>query len=83
MKLRGIIKNEVGQVIFSREGNFHDEQKCLESLHERVLIDEPTPESLIYNMAARHGGDFQSSPYCLRRHYKDISKLTFIVETYI
>jgi len=77
MKYRGEIKNEKGEVIFSRKSNFENKEKCIEALHQRVCVDIPDEYSLVHNMI--HGGSFENSPYCLKRYYTDISKLTFHV----
>lgn len=76
-KYKGEIINEKGKVIFSRKGNFETKEKCIETLKERVCIDIPSEYSLIYNMT--YGDSFENSPYCLKRYYTDISKLTFNV----
>jgi len=75
IKYLGQIRNEQGKVIFSRKGKFDGKQSCISALKERVYNDIPIGESLIYNMI--FGGDFSSSPYCLSRHYSNITKLTF------
>lgn len=76
-KYKGEIINEQDKVIFSRKGYFENEGKCIEVLKERVCIDTPSEYSLIHNMT--YGGSFETSPYCLKRYYTDISKLTFNV----
>ena len=78
MKYRGEIKNQKGEVIFSRKGNFENKEKCIEALQQRVCIDIPNEYSFVHNMI--HGGSFKNSPYCLKRYYTDISKLTFHAE---
>ncbi len=78
MKYRGEIKNEKGKVIFSRKGNFENREKCIKALQQRVCVDIPDEYSFVYN--AIHGGSSENSPYCLKRYYTDISKLTFYVE---
>ena len=81
MKYRGEIKNEKGKVIFSRKGNFENREECIKALQQRVCVDIPDEYSFVYN--AIHGGSFENSPYCLKRYYTDISKLTFhVVELY-
>jgi hypothetical protein len=77
-KFKGEIRNEKGEVIFSRKGNFENKELCFESLKERVLVDVPSKHSLVHNMI--YGGSFENSPYFLGRYYNDISKLTFSVE---
>jgi hypothetical protein len=78
MKYSCKIKNEKGQVIFSRKGNFKNKQEALSTLHKEVCVDVPSKYSLVYNMM--YGGSFEDSPYCLKRYYTDISKLTFYVD---
>ncbi len=82
---RGQIRNEKGEIIFSRKGKFESKNKCLEALHKRVLFDIPTKESFLYNFSASFnssisGISFEESPYNLGKYYTDISKLTFVVE---
>lgn len=85
-KFRGQIRNEKGDVIFSRKGNFENKEKCIEALEKRVYeADIPSRDSFLYNFASSLtntmiGNSFETSPYCLSRHYKYISKLTFHVE---
>lgn len=76
-KIRGQIINEKGEVIFSRKGNFENKQKCIEELKQKVCVDIPSEYSLVHNML--YGGGFEESPYCLKRYYTDITKLTFKV----
>lgn len=75
MKYRGEIKNEKGEVIFSRKGNFENKEMCISALHEIVCVDVPSEHSLNHNMI--YGDSFENSPYCLKRYYTDISRLTF------
>jgi hypothetical protein len=75
---RGIIKNEKGEVIFNRRILSKNKKGVLSILNNRVCVDIPDDKSLIYNMV--YGGDFQNSPYNLKRYYKDITKLKFIVK---
>ena len=85
-KFRGQIINEKGEVIFSRKGNFENKEKCIEALEKRVYeTDIPSKESFLYNFASSLtntmiGNSFETSPYCLSRYYKDISKLVFSAE---
>ena len=58
--------------------NFENREKCIKALQQRVCVDIPDEYSFVYN--AIHGGGFENSPYCLKRYYTDISKLTFHVE---
>ena len=82
-KYRGEIINEKGKVIFSRKGNFENEDRCIEALRKRVYeLDIPSRDSFLYNFASSLtntmiGNSFETSPYCLERYYTDISKLTF------
>jgi hypothetical protein len=85
-KFRGQIRNEKGEVIFSRKGSFESKEKCIEVLEKRVYeTDIPSKDSFLYNFASSLtntmiGNSFETSPYCLSRYYKDISKLTFSAE---
>jgi hypothetical protein len=85
-KFRGQIRNEKGEVIFSRKGSFESKEKCIEALEKRVYeTDIPSKDSFLYNFASSLtntmiGNSFETSPYCLSRYYKDISKLTFSAE---
>ena len=78
--------NEKGEVIFSRKGNFENKEKCIEALEKRVYeTDIPSKDSFLYNFASSLtntmiGNSFETSPYCLSRYYKDISKLVFSAE---
>lgn len=75
MKYRGEIKNEKGEVIFSRIGYFENKKACLDALRQRVSVDIPDEYSLVHNII--HGGSFEKSVFSLKRFYKNASKLTF------
>jgi hypothetical protein len=50
-KFRGQIRNEKGDVIFSRKGNFENKEKCIEALEKRVYeADIPSRDSLLYGL---------------------------------
>ena len=71
-------KREQHKVIFERIGNFKNKKEALKALHNRVCIDIPSEYSLVHNMI--FGGGFEKSPFYLKRLYKDITKLKFIIE---
>ena len=78
MKYIGKIINKSGKVIFCRTGTFVNEAACLNKLKELITVDNPSPESFIYNKL--FGGGFNDSIYCLSNHYGHVSELTFKVE---
>lgn len=74
----GQIKNENNEIIFSRRNFNYTRKDVLQDLRQRVCVDIPTAKSLIYGI--KYSGGFNDSPYCLKKYYKDITKLKFIVE---